>query len=476
MENTEILIKSAIIGELSIDPTSDQRHFIQKITEFIISKNQKEIFVLKGYAGTGKTTVISAVIKSLGKFRMRSVMLAPTGRAAKVMTLFSGKSASTIHRKIYQRTVSKDGSANFSLMANLHTNTLFFVDEASMISTHGGISDGGSNYRNLLEDLVSYVYSGVNCKLILIGDHMQLPPVGMDESPALDLEYLKYEYSDFLIEHCSFKQVVRQAQESTILSNATMLRSIEDGFPVFKAAADFVKLSGVDLQEELDNSINNYGSEETIVLCRSNKRANLFNESIRNRILWMEDEINGGDVVMVVKNNYFWLDDKSEAGFIANGDTVKIERIGARESYYGFNFVSARIKMVDYPKMESFEVKLLIDTLHVEAPALKREQMKELFFEIEKDYADVKNRKKRYELIFKNEYFNALQIKFSYAITGHKSQGGQWTNVFIDQGYFLEDMLNKEYYRWLYTAITRATDKVYLVNFNKGFFPPSEED
>ena len=475
MEKNELSIKSAIISQLKIDPTNDQLTFARKMAQFIISENKKEIFVLKGYAGTGKTTIVSAVIKAIGQFRLRSVMLAPTGRAAKVMTFFSKKSASTIHRKIYQRTVSKDGNIQFGLMANLHTNTLFFVDEASMISTYSGITGGGSNYRNLLEDLVEYVYSGQNCKLILIGDQMQLPPVGMDESPALDIKHLDYEFSDFQIETITFTTVVRQAQESGVLKHATDLRSLDDGFPKFENLPDFIDLSGQDLQEEIDNSINQVGADETILLCRSNKRANLFNESIRRRILWMEDDINAGDVLMVVKNNYFWLDDKSEAGFIANGDTIKIERIGSRESYYGYNFVSARIKLIDYPKMESFEVKLCLDTLTTESPALSREQMKEFFFEVEKDYMDEKKRKKRFAKIMEDPYFNALQIKFSYAITGHKSQGGQWANVFIDQGYFVEDMLNKEYYRWLYTAVTRATEKVYLINFNKGFFPNREE-
>lgn len=476
IDKKEISIKSSIVNELKVDPTNDQLAFITKISQFLVSEQQKEVFVLKGYAGTGKTTCISAVINAIGKFRMRSVLLAPTGKAAKVMNQFSGKSASTIHRKIYQRTVAKDGNVHFSLAANLHTNTLFFVDEASMIQTYSGISDGGSNYRNLLEDLFEYIYSGKNCKLILIGDQMQLPPVGMDESPALDLHFLKHEYALFHFDSITLKTVVRQEKSSGILENATMLRSLKDDFPRFTSGNDFIDLKGQDLQEELDSSINNFGTEETIVLCRSNKRANLFNESIRRRILWMEEDINAGDILMVVKNNYFWLGENSEAGFIANGDTIQIEKINKRETLYGLNFVSARVKLVDYPKMDSFDVKLCLDTLSSESPSLPREQMKAFFFEVEKDYMDLKNRKKRYEKIMQNPYFNALQIKFAYAITGHKSQGGQWDHVFIDQGYFVDDMMNHEYNRWLYTAITRAKEKVYLINFNKKFFPEREEE
>lgn len=475
IEKKEISIKSSIINELKIDPTNDQLAFITKISKFLNSDHQKDVFILKGYAGTGKTTCISAVINAIGKFRMRSVLLAPTGKAAKVMNQFSGKSASTIHRKIYQRTLAKDGNIHFGLAANLHTNTIFFVDEASMIQTYSGITDGGSNYRNLLEDLFEFIYSGKNCKLVLIGDQMQLPPVGMDESPALDLNFLRNEYALFNFDSITLKTVVRQDEESGILENATMLRSLNHEFPVFKSTADFVDLSGQDLQEELDNSINQLSTEDTIVLCRSNKRANLFNESIRRRILWMEEDISAGDILMVVKNNYFWLGENSEAGFIANGDTIQIEKINQRETLYGFDFVGVRAKLVDYPKMESFDVKLCLDTLSSESPSLSRERMKEFFFEVEKDYLDEKNRKKRYEKILQNPYFNALQVKFAYAITGHKSQGGQWAHVFIDQGYFVDDMMNHEYNRWLYTAITRATEKVYLINFNKKFFPDREE-
>lgn len=450
-----------------------QKELLQKLCEFYFNNNSTTLFILKGYAGTGKTTLLSAFVNGLFKMKRKTVLLAPTGRAAKVFSLYSGKPAFTIHKKIYRKVKDPGGGIRLGLAPNLHTNTLFLIDEASMIGSYTQQTDGNISSRNLLEDLVNYVYNGKNCKMILIGDEGQLPPVGSDFSPALNLEYMENYYPQLTITDYQLTEVLRQADDSDILSNATYLRSApENEFPTFNIRKnnDLIRLEGQDLEGELESALSNYGPEGTIVITRSNKRANLFNQQIRARIFWYEEKIVNNDLLMVVRNNYFWLDKNSDQGFIANGEIIEVQRIKSRESLYGFDFVTADIRLVDYDDLASFEVKIMLDALDENAPSLTREKMKELFFEIEKDYSYERNRSKRYELIMSNPYMNALQVKYAYAVTCHKSQGGQWPCVFVDQGYLTDEMLDKSYFRWLYTALTRATDKLYLINFNKQFF------
>jgi exodeoxyribonuclease-5 len=321
--------------------------------------------------------------------------------------------------------------------------------------------------------LINFVFSNVGNKLIFVGDEGQLPPVGSDFSPALNEAYLQNYYPELVIQSTRLAKVLRQAEDSDILLNATRLRSAPEGsFPEIQLTnkPDLVRVNGADLQDELETSYSNFGADETIIITRSNKRANQFNQQIRNRILWFEEDLCGGDMLMVVKNNYFWLEDKSEAGFIANGEILKVLRITKREELYGFHFAKARVQLVDYPNMGDFETVLMVDTLTVEAPSLPREQMKSLFFAIEEEYSFEKNKKKRYERIMKDPYFNALQVKFAYAITCHKSQGGQWASVFLDHGYLTEELLDKSFFRWLYTGFTRASERLGLVNFDNHFF------
>lgn len=472
MTLTETLYKT-ILAEFPFTPSIEQLTLMEKLAAFSTSTDEAATFVLNGYAGTGKTTLVSAFVKAMGKLSRKTVLMAPTGRAAKVFAQRSGRTALTVHKKIYRKESKAGGAVHLVLAPNLHTNTTFLVDEASMIADYSMQNDGNISARNLLEDIIGYVFSGKNCKLIFIGDKAQLPPVGSETSPALDINYLRNYYSRLTLWEMELTNVLRQAEDSAILRNATALRnSPTHNFPKLRLpkGGDVTRIVGDELQEALESAYANYGQEETIVITRSNKRANLFNQEIRGRILWMEDAINQGDHLMVVRNNYFWLDDASEAGFIANGELIKLERLGKEEFMYGFHFVEARIKLIDYPRIDSLTVKLILDVISEEGPNLPREKMKELFFAVEQDYLWEKNKRKRYERIMADPYFNALQVKFAYAITCHKSQGGQWGCVFIDQGYFMEDMLDESYFRWLYTAFTRPTEKLYLINFHDDFF------
>lgn len=459
--------------------SSDQDQLLTQLCDFYIQPNNQSLFILKGYAGTGKTSLLSAFVKALGELKRKSVLLAPTGRAAKVFAQRSNKMAFTIHKKIYRKEKIAGGAIQLGVAPNLHTNTMFLVDEASMIGDYSQRNDGAISPRNLLEDLINYVYSGKNCKLILIGDEGQLPPVGSDFSPALNVDYMSNHYPQLNIEGFQLSNVLRQAFDSDILKNATDLRSAsEKVYPSFDLSGknDLIRLEGVDLEDELDSAFSSYGINETLIITRSNKRANLFNQQIRSRIFWFEENIVANDLLMVVRNNYFWLGDNSKLGFIANGETIKVVRIRNRETMHGFDFVDALVQLIDYPEAEPFDVKILLEVVDEEAPNLPRAKMKELFFSVEKDYAHERNKKKRYELIMADPYFNALQVKYAYAVTCHKSQGGQWSCVFVDQGFLTEDMLDKSYFRWLYTALTRATEKLYLVNFNGQFFKGGEED
>ena len=448
--------------------TKEQKEIVGSVSDFATSISTRSIFLLKGYAGTGKTTLISALVKSLPSVGKRSILLAPTGRAAKVLSKYSNKQASTIHRKIYWIRSRKNGNTYIKIKDNTHTNTIFIVDEASMIPE---ASDSSFGNRSLLDDLVQYVYDGIGCKLILIGDTAQLPPVHLDISPALDEGFLETTYLKDVITH-TMKEVVRQAKDSTVLSNATDLRnriSVDDfSFPKFVSSSDVIRIeSGEELQDQLETAYSLSGVTNTIVLCRSNKRANIYNQQIRARIRFQENEISVGDMLMVVRNNYFWLGEESKAGFIANGDIVEVVRLKETIERFGFRFANVTVQLVDYPDEKDLDVIVMLDTLSTETPSLSYDQYQKLYKEVSLDYKGDKEINKK---IKENPFFNALQIKFSYAITCHKSQGGQWENVFVDLGYFKEEMLNKSYLRWLYTATTRASKKLYLINFSQDFF------
>ena len=456
------------------DPTAKQSVALQKLASFVLSKEKDSVFMLKGFAGTGKTTIVGTIVTNLWKTTMKAVLMAPTGRAAKVMSNYSGTQAFTIHRKIYFPKKQSGGGVQFVLSPNKHRNTIFIVDEASMIPdtpTDSKLMENGS----LLDDLLMYVYSGHNCKLILIGDTAQLPPVHLNISPALDENQLALNYNKEVIK-LELDEVVRQAEDSGILVNATNLREQlqSEFFDDFKFSVshytDIVRLvDGNDIQEAIDDSYSQNGKEETAIIVRSNKRANLYNENIRNRILYLENELATGDYMMVVKNNYFWLKPTSEAGFIANGDIIEVLEIFAIKELYGFKFAEVKVKMVDYPNQKPFETVLLLDTIMAETPSLSYDDGNRLYQEVMKDYADEKSKYKKFLAVKNNKFFNALQVKFSYAITCHKSQGGQWNTVFVEQPY-LPNGIDKEYLRWLYTAVTRAKHKLYLIGFKDDFF------
>ena len=465
--------KELISENFSFPFTSDQENLLALLHQFLESTSDKKLFVMNGYAGTGKTSLVSALTQVLGKFNYKTVLLAPTGRAAKVISGYSKRRAFTIHKMIY---IYKhvNGRSMFVLKKNTLSNTLFIVDEASMIGDNSYMDK-----KSLLDDLMEYVYEGKKCSVIFVGDTAQLPPVGEEMSRALDPKFLE---STFYAEvfHYRLTEVVRQTKESGILFNATKIRNkITDKelLPLVsnQQFSDVVRVVGNDLQDELESSYSGKGVENCIVLCRSNKRANMFNQHIRARILYKEEEIDAGDLMMVVKNNYHWLSDKSKAGFIANGDIIELLRITRTEELYGFKFATAEVQLIDYPDEEPFEVKLMLDAIMVESTSLPREELKKLFYAIDEEYLEeYPGRKDRMEKVLKDPYFNALQVKFSYAVTCHKSQGGQWDTVFIDQGYLTKEMVNVEYLRWLYTAFTRAQSKLYLANFNDMFFEQQE--
>jgi len=454
--------------------TSQQDIALQKLADFILSEKEDLLFVLKGYAGTGKTSIIGTVVKNLWKAKMKPVLAAPTGRAAKVMSNYSGYQAQTMHRKIYYPKKASGGKVQFVLQKNKHKDTIFIIDEASMISDYSGDAKLFEN-GSLLEDLMDYVYSGRNCKLVFIGDTAQLPPVKLDLSPALDQNQLGLKYNK-TVDHIELNEVVRQQQESGILFNATLIREAlnnkyyEDFTFQLDVAEDFVRLiDGYEIMDAINDSYSNHGYEETAIVVRSNKRANVYNEQIRSRILFQENELAAGDFLMVVKNNYFWVKPSSDAGFIANGDIVEVLEIFEIVDLYGFRFAEVKVQMVDYPKMQAFDTVLILDTLTVNAPSLTYEQSNELYQEVMKDYADETSKYKKFLKVKSNKYFNALQVKFSYAMTCHKSQGGQWNNVFVEQPY-LKDGITEDYLRWLYTACTRAKEKLYLIGFTDNFF------
>lgn len=448
-------------------PTHDQDALIEHLSEFVTSSDSRRCFVLKGYAGTGKTTLLAALVKSMETLKKKTVLMAPTGRAAKVLSNRSGKAASTIHKRLYFIGAGADGAVRLQLAPNKFKNALFIVDEASMIGDFS-VQNDGSVSRNLIEDVFDYIYSGENCKLILLGDEGQLPPVGSDESPALNPKYLEHHFPAVDFTFFGLTEVVRQQADSGIIQNATVIRQAqqEGDFPQLKLTGlkDVREVLGDELIEKIESAYDRFGSEEVMIVTRSNKRANLYNQNIRNRILYMEDELCGGDLLMVVKNNYYWLDPLSAAGFIANGELVRVHRVKRIEELYGIRFARLEISLIDYPDMDRMEVLAFMETLTNEAPNLDRDFMKKLFFEIEKDYLHERNKQKRYKLIMETPYFNALQIKFAYAVTCHKSQGGQWGYVFVDHGFVPPEQQDLSFLRWLYTATTRAVEELAFVN------------
>lgn len=456
------------------NPTIKQDAVLQQFSKFIFSEEKNELFLLKGYAGTGKTTIIGTLVNNLWQTKKKSVLLAPTGRAAKVITNYSGKTAFTIHKHIYFPKKEKNGGVSFILSPNKHRDTIFIVDEASMIPDSPADSKLFEN-GSLLDDLMMYVYSGHKCKLILIGDTAQLPPVNLNISPALNESTLDLNYNK-KVQQIELDEVVRQELNSGILLNATNLREQiqtdynEDFKFHLNNFSDIIRLiDGHEIQEAIDQTYSDVGREETAIIVRSNKRANQYNQQIRNKILFHENELTAGDYLMVVKNNYFWVKASSDAGFIANGDIIEILEIFAIKELYGFRFAEVNVKMVDYPKMIPFETVLILDTIDAQTPSLPYEDSNRLYQEVMKDYESETSKYKKFLKVKNNKYFNALQVKFSYAVTCHKSQGGQWDTIFIEQPY-LPNGIDKDYLRWLYTAITRAKNKLYLIGFKNDFF------
>jgi len=468
----DTIIYNQLCKNLGNTPTDDQSSALKKIAGYICDNNNDVIFLMTGYAGTGKTSVISSIVKTLEMLRMRTVLLAPTGRAAKVLASYAGRQAYTIHKKIYRQKSSKDGLGSFTLDRNLHKDTFFIVDEASMVSNSSGDSSLFGSGR-LLDDLIEFVYSGTDCKLILVGDTAQLPPVGSVVSPALDSTTIS-EYGFGLVT-AELKQVVRQSENSGVLMNATRVRlQVAENNLVHPSIdcinfEDTVRISGEELIEEISSAYGSCSLEGTIIVVNSNKQANRYNQGIRNLIFYREEEIGPGDMVMVVKNNYFIIKEEEDGvGFIANGDIAEVKRIRKYEELYGSRFADMVLWFGDY-NLE-IEAKVMMDVLHLDTPALPSERNRELFQNVMSDYLHIKTRRKQYEAVRNNPYFNALQIKFAYAVTCHKAQGGQWERVFIDQGMFNRNEISIDYLRWFYTALTRSTDKVYLVNFSDEWF------
>ena len=468
-----ITIATQIYEKLSVQPTENQKKIIESFSDYLSEDNSSTFFVLNGYAGTGKTTIIAAIVSALKSLGIKTILLAPTGRAAKVLSQYSGEKALTIHKRIYREQTNAAYESKFSLNINRENEALFIVDEASMLSSGTNADKTIFGSGSLLDDLIQYVRSGKRCRLMLVGDSAQLPPVGDSYSPALTpAEFLPF--GDVVYE--TMDEVVRQEQTSGILFNATMVRCMLENnifeIPHLDMQYDDIEsVSGGEFLEKLQDCYDRYGRDQTIVITRSNKRANRYNEGIRRNILFAEEEIESGDMLMVVKNNYHYTEriEDCPMSFIANGDIARLKRIRRFEELYGFRYASAVLEFDDYDNTE-IECKVLLDTISSESPSLTYEQSQKLFYEVEKDYTDIKSKIKRFKEIRENEYFNALQVKFSYAVTCHKAQGGQWSAVFIDRFLFGDEPMTKDMLRWLYTALTRATERVFLVNFDDKFF------
>ncbi|MCE7070331.1 AAA family ATPase [Dyadobacter sp. CY327] len=474
METDKILPSQLLRRRFPFKPTEGQLRFFEQTNDFLVEEKglerYRDCFLLKGYAGTGKTTIISTLIKVLKNFGYKSILLAPTGRAAKVMSGYSEKVALTIHKKIYKQTAdSFSGNLTFQRQKNYHDNTLFIVDEASMIT-----DDADFGNKSLLADLIEFVFENPGNKLMLVGDVAQLPPVGKELSPALDGDYLEKTFYMSVFQE-ELREVMRQDEESGILFNATSLRNqLVAEKPEIQITTrsyrDVFKMTGEKLEEGLRYAYDKYGQENSIILTRSNKSAVQYNEYIRRTINFSEEELDAGDRLMVVRNNYNILDEDSPAGFIANGDFVELLKIRKTQEMHGFRFADVTLRLTDYEKQPEFDAKIFLDTLHSASPSLSAEDNKKLYESVQKDYFDIASKKERMEALRKDPFLNALQVKFAYALTCHKAQGGQWSSVFIDQGYLPEEQINIEFIRWLYTAITRATDEVFLINFHQHFF------
>lgn len=454
------------------EPTEGQATVLRHLSAFLLSEKEHPAYVLRGYAGTGKTSLVRALVKTLPALEMNYVLLAPTGRAAKVLGSYTHKNASTIHRRIYQAVAYPDGSFRMARAENKSKRTLFIVDEASMIGEQREL--GG---KSLLDDLLEYVFSGERCRLLLIGDTAQLPPVESSESPALDCDYLKAEFP-LTVASYELTEVKRQALASGILSNATHLRELLKqqrttfDLPVFRLEGfnDVQKIEPETFEELLFRVFSENADNEAVVVCKSNKRANLFNQAIRGRILNIEGELATGDRLMVVKNNYAWAEGNPNIGFIANGDMAELRKIRRFEEMYGFRFADVELSFTDYPDAPNVEAKILLDTLYSNSASLTEDENRRLFQAVEEDYLDIPNRRERYKEMCKNPWFNALQVKFAYALTCHKTQGGQWNTVFIDSSLNQKETLEVDDLRWIYTALTRAQQRVYFVNFKEEFF------
>ncbi len=465
-------IATQIYAKICFETTLGQKKIIEKLSEYLADDDFSRIFVLNGYAGTGKTTLIAALVGALKELGVKPVLLAPTGRAAKVLAQYAREKALTIHKRIYRQRTNADYDTKYSLNINPERDAVFIVDEASMLSDssrEGGHFGGGS----LLQDLVQYVRNGRACRLILVGDSAQLPPVGADFSPALDPVAME-NFGEVV--YATLDEVVRQQTQSGILFNATLVRCmLENGIcevPRFDLGyPDIEALEGGEFLEKLQECYAHYGRDETIVVTRSNKRANRYNEGIRRNVLYAEEEIESNDMLMVVKNNYYYPEhtENCPMNFIANGDIARLRRIRRFEEFYGFRFAQAVLEFPDYDDA-AIECRILLDTIASESPSLTRDESSRLFYEVEKDYLDIKSKLKRFKEIRENPHFNAVQVKFSYAVTCHKAQGGQWRAVFVDRCLFGDEPMTRDMLRWLYTALTRATEKLYLVNFDDRFF------
>ena len=456
--------KFRIREAMGMVPTAEQEHAIDVFSLFMTDRDDHVVMILRGSAGTGKTTLAGAIVRAMNVLKQKMILLAPTGRAAKVFALNAGHPAYTIHRRIYRQKSAGDISA-FNLNFNNNRDTLFMIDEASMIANQGyGESAFGSGC--LLDDLMQFVYSGQNCRMVLVGDKAQLPPVGEDESPALMSDVLRA--YGMKVYECDLNQVLRQSENSGILWNATRIRTLIDDWILpkirFQGFADIVRVPGDELIESLATSYSRVGMDETMVITRSNKRANIYNQGIRNTVLDREDELCRGDQLMIVKNNYYWTEQSKEISFLANGDIAVVQRVRNVQELFGFRFADVTMTLPDYDSYE-LTATVILDSLTTESPALSREQQEQLYNAVMEDYADIPLKADRIKQLKKDKYFNALQIKFAYAVTCHKAQGGQWAHVYIDQGYMTDDMLTPDYIHWLYTAFTRATEKLFLVNW-----------
>ena len=475
-------LRYKILQQFGFPPTQEQANALDVFARFLTDRNPQVVMILRGSAGTGKTSLSGAIVRTLQAIRQKVMLLAPTGRAAKVFSLNSGTPAYTIHRRIYREKSFSGVDGQFNLNDNLFTDTLFMVDEASMIANLGlGSMSFGSGC--LLDDLVHFVYQGRNDRLMLIGDKAQLPPVSEEESPALNAAMLQG--YGLTVYECDLNEVLRQSKQSGILYNATMIRQMITHDDItqlpkirFSGFSDIRQMPGAELIEALADSYHHVGLDDTIVVTRSNKRANIFNQGIRNMVLDREEELSQGDILMIVKNNYYWMEEERKKikekdnqvpsndipAFLANGDRAKVLKVRRRIDLYGFRFATLLLQFPDYGNYE-LEATVLLDTLTSEAPALTHEQQEQLFHQIEEDYQDVPLKADRMKAIRQDQFYNALQVKFAYAVTCHKAQGGQWAHVYVDQGYMTDDMLTPDYIHWLYTAFTRATEMLYLVNW-----------